>query len=220
MSVLAEFIIPANEFVLADTLLTVPEMYIEIQRVVTGEQHVTPYFWASGGDFTTFERAIRQDSTVQEVLTLENHDDNKRFYRVVWQSQSPSLLSALSEAKATIIEAVSEKGEIWEMKILFPSHETLSRFHDFCLEHEIDFEVEHIYHAENPQEAEYGVTVDQQEALVAAFHAGFFRVPRDNSLTELADELGISRNALSARLRRGQHNLLSHTLIHDEEAGE
>ncbi|WP_368410252.1 helix-turn-helix domain-containing protein [Halorussus vallis] len=218
ISVLAEFVFPADEFVLADTLTAVPDMHIEIQRVVAGEERVTPYFWASGGDFAAFEQAIRGDSTIQEVLTLKDGQGDERFYRVAWKSNPPDLLSALSEAKATILEAVRDDGSKWRLKILFPDQDALSAFHDFCAENGIQFEVERIYHSENPQEeAEYGVTEEQQEALVAAFEADYFRVPRDVTLTELADELGISRNALSARLRRGQHNLLSRTLVHDEE---
>jgi hypothetical protein len=41
-------------------------------------------------------------------------------------------------------------------------------------------------------------------------------VPREVTLTELADRLDISRNALSARLRRGHRNLLANTLVHEE----
>ncbi|WP_137287035.1 helix-turn-helix domain-containing protein [Halorussus salinisoli] len=216
MSVLAELTVPASEFVLADTLTTAPGMRIEIKRVVAGTQHVTPYFWASGGDFETFEQGLRDDPTVQDILTLEEQDDDERFYRVTWESGKASLLSAASDAKATILEAVSDE-ESWELKVLFPSQDALSEFHDYCVSNDFSFQLDRVYRAENPQErAEYGVTDEQQEALVAAYDAGYFGVPRETTLTELADRLDISRNALSARLRRGQRNLLSNTLVHDE----
>jgi predicted DNA binding protein len=216
MSVLSELTVPANEFVLADTLTTAPEIQIEIKRVVAGTEHVTPYFWAYDGDFDTFEEGLRNDQTIRDILTLEEDGNDERLYRVMWQSEKPNLLTAASDAKATVLEAVSH-GEAWELKILFPNRDALSEFHDYCLSNDFSFHLDRVYHAENPQErAVYEVTDVQQEALVAAYDADYFDVPRDTTLTELADQLDISRNALSARLRRGQRNLLSNTLVHEE----
>lgn len=222
MSVLTEFLIPANKFVLASTLTASPDMRIEISRVVGGKSHVTPYFWAFGNDFRTFEDALRADDTVQEVLILEEQkagsgEEGERFYRVTWEMAVPNLISAVSDAKATVLDAVSTDDDRWEVKILFPNDEALSKFRDYCLEHDFGFEPTRVYRPENPKErGEYGVTNEQQEALEAAYHQGYFGVPRDHTLTELAEDLDISRNALSARLRRGQRNLLSNTLIHEE----
>lgn len=226
MSVLAEFTIPASEFVLADTLTTAPGMRIEIKRVVGGKAFVTPYFWAAGGDFETFEQALRSDDMVQDVLTLEEHreptedeleGEEERFYRVTWKTGVPNLITAVSDANATVLEAVTVDGTRWDVRVLFPDDAALSEFDDYCRGHDFSLNIDRIYRPENPQEqAEYGLTPEQQEALEAAFHAGFFNVPRDLTLTELADELDISRNALSARLRRGHRNLLAHTVIHDE----
>lgn len=217
MSVLAEFHIPASEFVLADALTAVPGVRIEIKRVVAGTENVTPYLWAFGEELDAFEQALREDPSVREILTLEEQQANERFFRVTWRNRVPNLVSAVTDAKATILDAVNNEGGEWELKLLFPDHDRLAEFHEYCVEHEFSCQLERVYHAENPQEqGEYGVTDDQQEALRAAYHAGCFNVPRDTSFTELADQMGISRTALSARLRRGQRNLLSNTLVHEE----
>jgi len=223
MSVLAELTIPSSEFVLAETLTSVPEIRIEIKRVVAGADEVTPYFWASDGDLDAFERALRDDETVREILTLEEQpgddstaDRQERFYRVTWALDDETILAALEDAKATVLEAVSSD-DAWEIKVLFPDREALSAFHEYCVSTDVSFRLERVYRAENPQEAgEYDVTAEQQEALRAAFDAGYFDVPRETTLTDLADSLDISQNALSARLRRGQRNLLDNTLVHDE----
>lgn len=217
MSVLAEITVPADEFVLTDTLTTEPGMRVEIQRVVAGSERVTPYFWAASGNFETFEQALRDDSTIEDMLTLEEQSDDERFYRVTWESGDANLLSAVSDTKATVLEAVTDDGDEWSLKVLFPDRDALSTFHDYCVAHDFSFGLERVYSADNPQEAgEYDVTREQQEALEAAYHAGYFAVPRETTLTELADDLGISSNALSARLRRGHRNLLSNTLVHEE----
>jgi predicted DNA binding protein len=217
MSVLAEITVPASEFVLADTLTDAPGMHIEIKRVVAGSEEVTPYFWASEGDFDAFEGALRGDDSVQDIMMMEEQADDERFYQVTWQADVESLVTGISDAKATILEAVSEDGEQWELKALFPDRDALSEFHDYCLDRDFSFQLYRVYQPENPQErASYGVSEDQQEALTAAYDAGYFDVPRGTKLSELADDLGISRNALSARLRRGNRNLLANTLVHDQ----
>ncbi|WP_254529044.1 helix-turn-helix domain-containing protein [Natrinema gelatinilyticum] len=222
MTTLAEFIVPAEEFVLAETLTIAPDMEIEIKRVAGGESTVTPYFWATGGDFNRFEEALREDDMVLEVLTLEEHEElaqedqvDERFYRVTWKMEVPNLVAAVSEAKATVLEAISEDTNQWEVKILFPSEEALSEFHDYYIEHDFDIQPRRVYRPGNPEEqAEYEVSEKQQDALEAAYHAGYFAVPREYTLTEIAEQLNISRNALSARLRRGQRNLLANTIMH------
>ena len=225
MSVLAEFHIPASEFVLADTLTASTDMRIEIKRVVGGESYVTPYFWVFGRDFDAFEESLRTDAMVREVLTLEEQHgepgqkegEGERFYRVTWDMTVPTLISAVSDAKATVLEAVSADGEHWEVKVLFPDEDAISTFHEYCVTHDFSFEPRRVYRPENPKkQGEYGVTKEQQEALEAAYHQGYFNVPRDHTLTEVAESLDISRNALSARLRRGQRNILANTLIHTE----
>lgn len=226
MNVLSEFTVPADEFVLADTLTAAPKMRIEIKRVVGGETFVTPYFWASGGDFGAFERALADDEMVKEVLTLQENEepidevddaDEERFYRVRWEADVTNMVSAVADATATILEAVSVDGDRWEIKVLFPSEGDLTEFHEYCLEHEFDVTPQRIYHPENQQEeAEYGVTEEQQEALEAAYHAGYFHVPRAVTQEALAGELDISSNALSARLRRGYQSLVGNTLVHSE----
>lgn len=217
MSAIAELTVPASEFVLSDALAEVPDVHVEIKRVVAEAERVTPYFWASGTDFDAFEAALRDDETVREISILEERADDERFYRVTWQAGVESLMTPISDAEATILEAVTEGGRRWELKMLFPSREALSEFHDDCVSREFSFRLERVYQPDNPQEeAAYGVTADQQEALRAGYDAGYFDVPRETTLTELADRLDISRNALSARLRRGQRNLLSNTLVHEE----
>lgn len=217
MSVLAELNVPASEFVLADTLTDARGMRIEIKRVVAGPEEVTPYFWATEGDFDAFEAALRDDDSVQDIMMMEEQADDERFYRVTWQADVENLMTGISDAKATVLEAVSEDGERWELKALFPDREALSAFHEYCLDRDFSFQLDRVYQPDSPQErASYGVTEDQREALTAAYDAGYFDVPRGANLSELADELGISRNAFSARLRRGNRNLLANTLVHDE----
>lgn len=69
-------------------------------------------------------------------------------------------------------------------------------------------------HHESPPSARlrYGLTEPQHEALIAAFEAGYYAVPRDVTTTALAKEFGISDQALIERLRRAVSNLVEYSL--------
>lgn len=57
------------------------------------------------------------------------------------------------------------------------------------------------------------MTTNQQDALVRAFEAGYFNVPKEVTLTELAEAQGVSHQAMSEQIRRGIHHLIEQTLI-------
>ncbi|MEA5389123.1 helix-turn-helix domain-containing protein [Haloarculaceae archaeon H-GB11] len=56
------------------------------------------------------------------------------------------------------------------------------------------------------------MTETQREALVLAYERGYFDSPRKVSLEEVAEELGITQQSLSSRLRRGHRRLIGATL--------
>lgn len=66
--------------------------------------------------------------------------------------------------------------------------------------------------------ARYGLSPKQREALVTAWEAGYYRVPRGATLGDVAATLGITEQSVSQRLRRGIHSLLGATLAGDPDA--
>ncbi|WP_267643987.1 helix-turn-helix domain-containing protein [Haloarchaeobius amylolyticus] len=52
------------------------------------------------------------------------------------------------------------------------------------------------------------LTSGERKALSIAFKQGYFEVPRQSTLTELADELGESSAELSETLRQGVDKLI------------
>ncbi len=226
MSALGEFSVPLEGFLLKNCLSAVEDIRVEITRVVSSKDFITPYFWAAGEDLDDFEREIRQNGSVGSVERLENQDVNEdadlseeeeRFYNIQWHMEVPDFIAAVRHVDGTVLEATVENPGDWMVTVLFPNHEALSAFHDYTRKHGIRFDTRRLYSPENAESrGSYGVTEAQQEALEAAFHAGYFAVPRKTNLTELADQLELSRNALSTRLRRGHRNLLANTLVHEE----
>ena len=57
------------------------------------------------------------------------------------------------------------------------------------------------------------VTDPQREALKLAYEYGYFNTPREATLAEIAEELGISQQALGSRLRRANRRLIEREII-------
>jgi predicted DNA binding protein len=60
------------------------------------------------------------------------------------------------------------------------------------------------------------LTEDEREVLRVALERGYYEVPREATLTDLAAELGRSDVEVSRRLRRATSDLLCQTALSDE----
>lgn len=211
MALIADFAIAAEDFVLGRTLQELPTLRIDVERVVADPSGgVTPYFWVLGDDLDRFERAADDDPTVESLERLIEND-GERFYRSTWRENVQPITYALGDANGSIVSAVSTEGT-WTVRILFPSHESLSAFHDYCSTYDLELTLSRLYSAANGTDFSARLTDQQRETLSLAFERGYFEVPRETTLEALAEELGVSASATSKRLRRGIGELVAFTL--------
>jgi len=212
MSVIAEFSVASEDFALHNSLTAAPEMVVEIEQVVaTMEDRVMPYFWVTGGDQSKFEAAFRDDETVTGVTAVDETEDAK-LYRAQWTDNVETIVYAYVEIGATILDALG-RNEGWELRMRFDDREKLSEFREYCDAHGIAFELNQITEQEQPMaSAQYDMTPKQRETLVKALESGYYDVPQGVTMSELADELDISQQALSKRFHTGHRNLVRSTL--------
>lgn len=212
MSVIAEFTVPAEEFALTATLRAAPEMIVDVERVVAhADERVMPFFWVRGGDYEEFETTVRDDPSVRDVTLLDEYDDGD-LYRAEWTQNVESLVYAYLEIGATILEATG-RAETWELQMRFSDGELVSDFRDYCAGRGINYELKRLYRPTEPMAGgQQGLSPKQRDALMAAFEAGYFDVPRSATMDGLADELGISQQSFSKRLRRAHRNLVANAL--------
>ncbi|MFC6723747.1 helix-turn-helix domain-containing protein [Halobium palmae] len=207
MTVLAEFTIDSSEFILGQVLALDPHTHVEIERVVPASRRVMPYIWVHGGDLERFEEEIQASSHVRELTALDRVDGSA-LYRVGWEEQVESLIHGMAETDATILEA--NGNDVWSFRIRFDNHSGLTEFHNYCMDHDIKFQLDRVYTLaeEQKQEHEFELTPAQREAVILAVERGYFEIPREVALAELADELDISEQALSERIRRAVNKVL------------
>lgn len=216
MSTISEVSVAAETFALGETIEAVPEATFDVERVVAHDaDRVMPFIWASAPDRDALEDAFAADPSIENVERLSDLD-GEWLYRMDWIAHVQFVVHALTEERATVLNAESQNGR-WQLRLLFPDREALSRAYDFCQEHDIDITIEAIYAMENERHARFDLTEEQAETLTAAFEHGYYEVPREFSVADLAEELDISHQALSERFRRAHGNLVGNTLILDGE---
>lgn len=212
MPIITEFRHPSTEFVLGRALQEAPDVTVEVERIVADTTNrVTPFFWASGGEIDVFDRALETDPSVNDVRRLDDGEEGS-FYRAEWEEEAEPLVYAIRDVGATILDAVGDEAE-WHVRILFPDSDALSEFHDLSAAYDLDFELVRLYEATTTSDpAIQRLTDEQLEALEFALERGYFAVPREATMDDLAAELGISTNAVSKRLRRAHETVVRETL--------
>ena len=212
MVVIVRGSVPSSEFALSHTLEAVPNVEFEIERIVSASENtVMPLLWVRGGDREATTTAMENDPSVEEATLLADFDE-EWFYRMEWVDRVELILRMVTSADATVLDAYGS-GDRWVLRVMYPDRDALSAMEEFRTDHGLTFDVESIRQLEGEPSGRFGLTAEQYEALTAAAEHGFFEVPREVTLQELAEELGVSHQALSERIRRGTAALIDDTLL-------
>lgn len=220
----AELTVPAPDFALGDTIAALDDVVFEIERIVAHDpERLMPFVWVSGSERDVLERALRDDSSVAAFDLLADvgdgdtggdgdEDEGEYLYRMEWGERIEGLVHLLTEENATILAAATAN-EQWTLRLLVPERAALARTHDVCEQAGLTMDVTRIYALDDGRQGRFGLTDGQREALELAFEHGYYEVPRDVMAKEFAEELGISHQALSERLRRAHGNLVENAVI-------
>lgn len=212
MATIVKGSLPANEFALRESLSALSAVEFEVEQIVeSGEDAVMPLLWVRGADPEEISEAFEADPTVRDPSLLVNVED-ELLYRMEWVGQVDIVLQMLTNSQATVTDAYGV-GETWYLRVLYPDRDSLSATIDYCTDNGLSFDIESIRELEGKPADRFGLTENQHEALIEAAERGFYEVPRDITLQELADELDTSHQALSERLRRGTLSLIEDTLL-------
>lgn len=213
MSVLVEFTIEAEQFRFGAVLAAGHDLDFELERLVPTGPGTMPFVWVAtdrdpADALPAFEERIRESVHVRGVQPLDRLQDGG-LYRIEWNRDGDDgFLDALAAAEATVLEAWGNR--TWTFRVRFADHDRLTAFHDALTRFDVETEVTRTYTLtrESAHRREFGLTSDQREALALAVQRGYFETPSEVSLDELADELGITKQAVSDRIRRGNHRVL------------
>ena len=211
MATVMEFTSPADEFPLGTVFENLPEVTVELERIIPHESLIIPYFWVRGARADDIEAAFQAHAGVVSIKLIDNVDD-EYLMRAEWERDYYGVLSALAHANIAVLSGVGTK-KGWRFEVRGESREAIGEFRTDCQDHGIPIEITAV-HSLLPVGGEgYELTDTQREALVLAYERGYFNSPRETTLSEIADELGITQQSLSSRLRRGHRRLIAKTLM-------
>ncbi|WP_148413044.1 helix-turn-helix domain-containing protein [Haloferax sp. KTX1] len=182
------------------------DVELELERSVPPASRATSFVWVRGPDAASFGEAVRSLPSVDD-LTLVGSVSDRALYGVTWDASQIPVFDALIERDAVLLECLST-ADSWWLKLRVSSHRVLTDLRREWAAHGIDTEFDRISSVAAEEEPmSERLTDTQLEALLLALDRGYFDERRDTSLDELGAELGISRQAVAARLKRAYRTL-------------
>jgi predicted DNA binding protein len=148
-------------------------------------------------DITAYEAVFAGD----QRAVAQYEADEKSLYEFLWESSLPP------EFPIVVEDGVME----------FDITATQTQFDAFGQaldERDRGYDLLSVVHTD---ESDTLLTDRQRECLQAALRHGYFEVPRECTLAELADRLGVDKSTASETIRRGQTRLVKSSLLRREE---
>lgn len=212
MSVYVELSLDPSAFSLRERLPLPPGITLEFEPLVPVGDAVFPLIRVTGGDPDQAVSVIRSLVSVDDVRVVESSGD-ETLLRVSWSAEFSDFIDGVRAADGAVLSARGDR-DSWQVALRFPDHAALTRFRDVCRDRDIGYTVERI-DRQGPDPGEVGLQPKQEQTLRLALSRGYFDVPRDVTLQELADELGVSDQSVSERLRRGIETIVDESLTEE-----
>lgn len=214
MSIVCEFELLSEDLPLTgvaaaiDTILTVDD-------VLSGTRGPPALvFSTSGVDPERLEAAMDDCEPVTEYVALESAVVESR-YRVAIDTTHTDVYTQLIDLQTHPMGAVVT-GRGWKISAQFADRADLETFRVVCGDSGVEFRPRRVFEDSAEPGDDYGLTTPQHEALLTAYRMGYFEVPSEADLSDLAVELDTTTSALSERLRRGQRTLIGRTVASAE----
>ncbi|ELY66861.1 helix-turn-helix domain-containing protein [Natrinema versiforme] len=216
MTIEASFIIDQSDFPLSAVFEQLPDATIELDRVVPTSEAVIPYFWIHAEDTANLSTDLSSDLGIEQVKIIDELE-KQIFVRIDWNLAHESVLTAVVNTDVNLISGIGNN-EQWTFEIRADEQQEISDFQSYCQDNDIPIELTQLHALSTlKSDREYDLTEGQRSALVLAYSRGYFDSPRGATQADLADELEISRQAVSSRLHRGLRRLVASTLITSDE---
>ncbi|MDQ2074950.1 helix-turn-helix domain-containing protein [Haloarcula sp. H-GB4] len=216
MTIEASFTIQHDDFPLAVVFEQLTDVTIELDRVVPTGEAVIPYFWISADDTDKLTTDLSADIGIDQVKIIDQVE-KQMFVRIDWNLDHESILTAIVNTEVTLLSGIGSE-EQWTFAVRANEQQDLADFQTYCQNYDIPIELTELHAISSlKSDREYDLTDGQRNALLLAYSSGYFDSPRDATQADLADELGITRQAVSSRLQRGLRRLVASTLISPEE---
>lgn len=216
MAIEASFTVAQPDFPLSAVFEDLTGATIELDRVVPTADAVVPYLWVHGGSVDDLTTDLADDAGIDDVVVVDGLDDHF-ILRVHWNLDRESILTAIVETAVVLLSGVGSE-ERWTFEVRASEQAALSAFQTYCRDNDVPIELTQLHElSAAAEDDEYDLTDAQRQVLELAYGNGYFDSPRAATQGDIAEELGISRQAVSSRLQRGTRRLVSNTIATGRE---
>lgn len=218
MSLIADVILHEELLLFTRTFERVSEavcVFEDFHYVTTEDASVYYVFfwWTTGCDFDEFESAMTRDPTVSGFESII-HDEDRGLYRIESQevpSEHPLVFPLFRSHNVTTLETRRDATGL-HVRARFPDRHSLQGFRIAATRISDRVEVKRLFSATDTPEVGSSLTQKQREALALAYEAGYFEIPSEASLEDVAEELDITPQALSRHIRAGVRAIIPEAL--------
>jgi predicted DNA binding protein len=207
----AQFDLPAGRFMLTALFERVPSVHVTIEPAVANpDDHLLMTVRVDDRKQYVVETCLRSAPAVAAVEYL-GEGPSRWIYRITLDGQPRRVMRQLMTDNTMILSAQGQASR-WEINLLAPDRNGIAQASDVFCKFNCEAECVRILTFDDKRSTQEKLTEKQREALVTAFESGYYNVPRDITTAELAEELGISHQALSERFRRAYQRLIETNL--------
>jgi predicted DNA binding protein len=212
MTSIADIEIPADGTGTGELFETVPSLTCEMERVIASSGHG---LWLAGPSQSEIEAALDETSSIGDYSRISS-DEDRWLYDIEFEPDTVDPFEIVLEEGGTVLSASASKGT-WLLSVRVVDRDSVSSLYDRLDDNDATPTIVRLFDLAEETHSQCGLTTRQYETLVAAIDHGYFEIPREVSMQELSEELGISHQALSERLRRAYRALVTSELNVTEE---
>lgn len=209
---IATFRLGHDAVALEQAFTKAPDMAIEAERIAAHSTAWTmPCLWVAAPDFDAVDEALATDPSVERIVETNEFGDEK-YYHLDWADDVEERIDTYVDQEGSVLQAeATEDG--WEVEFRFVSREQFDEFRTTVRERGYTFELLDLFEPGSPRQTGGEVTPAQRDVLVTAVERGYYKIPRETSTRELAEELDITHQSVSETLRRGTENVITSHLV-------
>ncbi|MFC6962974.1 helix-turn-helix domain-containing protein [Halocatena marina] len=149
-----------------------------------------------------------RENQLSEKIHHLTEVDGRSLFEIRWSSDSDALVQPLIDSGADVLRAEGTAG-VWEFRLQFRDRVRVATFRESCLDSNIQMQLNALYNPVVPvNHTDSDLTDEQYDIIETAYRQGYWEIPQQITLDELAESIGISTDTASKRLRHGLTSLM------------
>jgi hypothetical protein len=210
MSVVAEYRVDRPNY--ARVLDDFPGMGLTVEGMHTCDcETISVIFWADGTDFDAFETGLERTEAILDVDSWSEPTDGRKLYRICLPVEATDYCGWVGHDGVLLGCTLDCEGMTVRMR--FPDRAALVGYRRHCGECGRTFELRELTTTDGRPADHDALTPAQRALLTSAVENGYFEIPRETTITDLAAQFDISDQAASERLRRALSNMLGNDAL-------